>query len=135
MAKKRRKLTVVQKLMRKADRSLSAYIRAYFEKESKLCPLCKIKPIKCCFHIVRRGRKAVRWDHRNVIATCFGCNLRELHDPDPSRAYFIRRFGVKLYLKLVDKSRESFVPEKDYLEGVIKKYDRMRKKIIDRGEG
>lgn len=57
------------------------------------------------------------------------CNWLENRNPDPSRAWYIRRFGVSAYLNLVDKSKDFFEPTEDYLNGIIEKYDKLCKEL------
>lgn len=144
MAKKKKKgkkkvpaRTILKRLRNKADKALSEYVRASAIKEfAGKCPFCKIDPtvpvlnkkgklIKnrwVCFHFVRRMRAAVRWCIDNVIGACGFCNLRERGNPDPYRAFYIRKFGVDKYLALVDKSEEEFVATPEYLQSIVDKY-------------
>ena len=106
-------------MAKKADAALSLYVR---ELTSRMyggkCPLCGVGEIQCCFHFIRRKRKILRWCFENVVGACHRCNYIEYRDPDLSRAWFIRKHGVELYLSLVDMSKEAFEPTLDYLQGV-----------------
>jgi hypothetical protein len=146
VAKKRKKKiplrTQIRRLEKKADRAMSEFVRAKTIIEFKgKCPICDrgpiipVKPcrrnklategpaIECCFHFIRRKRKVLRWDIRNVVGACHKCNWVEYRDPDLSRAWYIRRYGADQYLDLVDESKGSFVPDVGYLERVIKGYE------------
>lgn len=123
MAKKRRKKPLLSRLEKKADRALSLYVRDRTRREfNELCPLCGTGKIQACFHFVRRKRKAVRWDDRNVVGSCHRCNYLEYRFPDDSRAWYIRHYGVDAYLSVVDASTKPFTSTVEFLESVIRKY-------------
>jgi hypothetical protein len=127
--KKRRKIplrTQLRRLANKADVALSLYVREMTKRmyDGK-CPFCGVNPIQCNFHFIRRKRKILRWDIRNVIGACHSDNYKEYRDPDVYRAWFIRRFGVDLYLELADKSKESFDPSVEFLQGIIDEYTKL----------
>ena len=129
MAKKKRKIPlrkIIAKLKRKADKSLSDYVRMIATEEYGKCPLCGINKIDTCFHFVTRNRCYLRWSLDNVEGTCRNCNLLENFWPDLSRAWYIRRHGVDAYLKLVEDSKQSFTPTAEYLENVIATYTILR---------
>lgn len=124
MAKKRKKKIPLRKLLRrlekKADKALSEFVRAWTAaKYGPSCVFCRKAPIQCCFHFIRRKRKILRWDFRNVIGACHRCNYIEYRNPDLSRAWYIRTFGVEQYLALVDESEQSFIPDVDYLTRIV----------------
>lgn len=123
MKKKRKKKIPLKKLLRrlekKADKALSEYIRFLTKKAFGICPLCLKNPIQCCFHILSRRRKCLRWREDNVIGACNTCNFVERNWPDLSRAWYIRRYGADKYLSLVDESVKSFIPTQEYLNTTI----------------
>jgi len=119
---KRRKKPLLKRLENQADRFLSLYVRAMAKKEFGNCPLCGVNPIQCCFHFISRRRKILRWDLRNVVGACHTCNWVERRWPDLSRAWFLRCYGLNLYLEIVEESKKSFVPTKEYLENIINTY-------------
>lgn len=126
MAKRRRKTptrVIVSRLHKKADRALSLYVRAKtFVEFGGKCAICQVNPIEACFHFVRRRRKILRWDIRNVIGTCHRCNYLEYRNPDPSRAWYIRQYGLKRYLTIVDLSHTDFDPTPEFLQSVIDRF-------------
>jgi hypothetical protein len=133
VVKKKKKVPlrkIIRRLEKKADKAVSLYIR---KRDSKVadnkCVICKVNPIQCAFHIVRRGRKILRWDPRNIVATCHRCNYIEYRNPDISRAFFIREYGVELYLKLVDDSQNDFESTIENLEEIIKKFEKELKEL------
>ena len=126
MAKKRKKKiparTILKRLMGKADKALSVYVRKETTSKYTLCPLCLIKPVEVCFHFVSRRRKLLRWDIRNVVGSCRTCNYVEQFLPDYSRCWYINQFGVDQYLAIVEESKKDFTPTPEFLQSVIAKY-------------
>lgn len=120
---KRRKKTLLSRLMKKADTAVSLLVRWETNQQYGHCPLCpdqdKANPVQACFHFVRRKRTATRWNTRNLVGSCHRCNWIEYRNPDPSRAWFIRNRGVALYLEIVDKSMAYFKPTVADLEEII----------------
>lgn len=151
--KKKRKIplrTQIRRLEKKADAVLSDLTRERTRREfGGKCPLClrgpliPVKPckrnkfvtegpaIECCFHFIRRKRKATRWDSKNVVGACHKCNWVEYRFPDDSRAWYIRKYGVDQYLAIVTESMSTFQPDVDYLERVIKSYTEELKKLYE----
>lgn len=114
---------LLKRLMKKADRALSVYIRRKTGKgRNGMCPLCNKKRIKVAFHFITRRRKILRWREDNVVGACSTCNYIEQFYPDVSRAWFIREYGAEKYLSLVDESQQAFEPTVEYLQGIITKY-------------
>jgi len=122
--KKVPKRVQLRRLEKRADRALSEYVRAKTMAEYGKCPLCMEGPIECCFHFVRRRRKVLRWEIKNVVGACHRCNYVEYRDPDLSRAWYIRKHGVEQYLQLVDESKSSFQPDADYLQNIVSSYEK-----------
>lgn len=115
-------------LIHKADKALSDYVRRGWSRHGK-CPLCNIRPVQCCFHIISRRRKILRWSDRNVIGSCKACNYQEQYYPDLSRSWYIDTFGVDAYLDLVGESRKNFIPSEEYLKKVIKTYTNLNEQF------
>jgi hypothetical protein len=139
--KKPRKIplrTQIRRMAKAADRALSEYVREVTRREyAGRCPFCGRDPLLpvpskdgkrmrkngwVCFHFIRRRRKIVRWELANVIAACSFCNRIEVGNPDPYRAFYIRKFGVDAYLFLVDKSGEKFEPTLEWLTNIRDTY-------------
>jgi len=134
MAKKKKKKKVplrtqLRRLEKKADKAFSEYIRAISKVEFGKCPLCNVNEIQCCFHFVRRRRKILRWDPKNVVGACHRCNYIEYRDPDLSRAWFIKTRGVDLYLAIVEKSKEQLVPDLIYLQAIVDLYTKAKSEL------
>lgn len=118
-AKKRVKLPSIRKLTLKADKLFSVFIR----QRDKECVLCHSKLNLTCGHLIKRGKRSVRWDEINCHCLCMGCNWKDNFDHDVYVAYFIREYGELMYLDLVDRSRGIFKPTREYLQSIIEKYD------------
>jgi len=78
----RPKLPSRKTLIRKLDAVFSILIKSRDNKRIGKCPFhyMSIMPIECCFHFITRAKHSVRWDKRNAIGSCLGCNCRYEHD-------------------------------------------------------
>ena len=114
---------LLSRLHKKADAAISLYVRAVTKAEfGGKCSICLVNPVENCFHFVRRRRKILRWDLRNLTGACHRCNYLEYRDPDPSRAWYIRRHGVEQYLAIVDESAKAFEPTVEYLQAIVDRF-------------
>src|SRR3990167_1038153 len=104
-----------------ADKTLSRRTRRVTRLEYGLCPFCKAKPIKHCFHFVTRRKWAARWDSRNVIGSCASCNYNERYYSDKYRAWHIRKYGVEQYLSVCDLAESTIELSVPYLKEIVKK--------------
>ncbi len=66
--------------VRHADKWYSLYIRKITQMEYGKCPFCG-KPIEHCFHWFSRVAYSLRWDVRNGIGSCAGCNIKMEYQP------------------------------------------------------
>jgi len=120
---KRKRLPSIPSLKRKADKALSKYVLAHAKSQWVYkCPVCQVRPIKVCAHLISRKRTIIRWNSSNVYPCCGPCNWQERYYPDISRAWFIQNWGVNRYLDLVKVSRNKFEPTRRYLEALIRNY-------------
>ena len=117
--KKRVKLPTIRKLILHADKLFSLFIR----NRDKRCVLCGTTLNLTCGHLIKRGKKAVRWSEINCFCLCSGCNYRDNFDHDIYVAWFIRKYGEENYLYLVERSRGVFKPSREYLNAIIKQYE------------
>lgn len=89
----------------KMDRLWSEYIRA---RDKYVCCTCGLEGTKSeidCGHLIKRGKKSVRFDPMNTFAQCKSCNIRHNHWPEYMTRFFITTYGVKEYKKLIDRSK------------------------------
>lgn len=119
---KRKKLSSRKKVVRDLDSAFSLEVRAKAKMEIGHCAFCS-NPIEHCFHFVTRGKHSVRWDFRNATGSCAGCNYRYEFDPHFAITWYINRFGVAAYEKLVsdgNKIAKFSTPDlRDLLSGMI----------------
>ena len=66
-----------------------------------LCFYCEKRPIECAMHRVRRGKRSVKYDERNVHGGCHSCNFEDKYNPQKFDAIFIRKLGAPLFFDLV----------------------------------
>ena len=85
-----------KRLIKALDTEFSLLIR-------KLCPMCPFcgKNTEHCFHFVTRAKYSVRWDERNAVGSCAGCNLRYEYDPHFAVTWYINRCGLPAYEQLI----------------------------------
>lgn len=104
---------LVRQMIRKCDAIFSKII--LFRDRlawSGLCPLCGAKnPITQCFHWIPRGQWATRWELKNAIGSCGGCNIKMNFNPHPFMVWFIKHFGLTYYVTLVENSRGMDMPD------------------------
>lgn len=70
-------------LVKKLDHLFSFYIRLKSKRLYGRCPFHEVttfRPIQQCFHFITRSKHSVRWDERNAVGSCAGCNIRNEHD-------------------------------------------------------
>lgn len=65
----------------KLDKQFSLWIRNR-DKDAAggMCLICVRAPIEQCFHFMTRAKFSVRWDARNAIGSCAGCNIKYEYD-------------------------------------------------------
>lgn len=110
-------------LIREADRAFSVWIRNRDEKAfNGICPFCRKNRITDCFHFVTRAKYATRWDQRNAVGSCRGCNMRMEFDPHRFIQWFIRKHGVEAYDSLIADSNKISKHSNDALKDIIRIY-------------
>lgn len=108
----------LNKLKELADAAISKHVR----KLNPKCQLCG-KKATVAYHVISRRYQSIRWDIRNILATCSPCNFGEKWNPARYIAKFIRKFSAASFLELDELSRERIKITRRYLEDVIKMYD------------
>jgi len=117
----------LKKLVKKADTLLSLFIRA----RDKRCALCGSTSNLTNGHLIKRGKKPVRWDESNCFCLCSTCNFRDKVDTNYHGKYvawFIERYGVEKY-KALEKLSEVKVPSiwiREKCLQVIEKYGKLQ---------
>lgn len=102
MTKNRKMKTPRKRLVAQLDALFSFRIRIRDKRlYGGICPLCKSKPIECCFHFVTRAKHSLRWDERNAIGSCHGCNYRYEYDPHFAIEWYQNTYGKDSYYDLI----------------------------------
>lgn len=85
----------------------SFYIRLRDKRANNgLCFYCGSRPIECAMHRIKRGKRATKYDERNVDGGCHTCNNKDRFWPQEFDATFIRKKGAPLFLELETLSRQ-----------------------------
>ncbi len=115
--KKVRKISL-RGLLRKADLVFSKWIRA---REPK-CVLCGSDKNLQAGHLIKRGKRVVRFDIVNVHTLCSGCNYKDNFEHDLYVSWFLKEYGEKTYQALIERSKELKKFSREELEKIIKKF-------------
>lgn len=73
-----------------------------------LCWYCVVKPIECAGHVISRRRRAVKYDERNVFASCLSCNWADKFVPgrhDQMVTLYIDRWGIEQWKAILELSK------------------------------
>jgi len=120
LKKGKKRLPTIRSLIGKADKVFASYIR---NRDGNKCVLCGSTKSPTCGHLIKRGKKATRWDEVNCNCLCSGCNYKDNFEHDIYVIWFLREYGQTMYEDLLDRSKVLFKPTREYLLGVIEKYD------------
>lgn len=117
--KKRVKKPSLPKLMKKADKVFSEWIR---NRDNHQCVVCGSTYIVQNGHLIARGKKATRFDEKNCNAQCSSCNYKHNFEPQHYTSWFIKKYGEQEYLNLVELSKTIKKFNRYELEELIEKY-------------
>jgi len=70
-------------LVAQLDSLFGLYVKLRDKRVIGKCPFHVdgvFKPIEQVFHFITRGKHSIRWDERNAVGSCAGCNIRYEHD-------------------------------------------------------
>jgi transcription elongation factor Elf1 len=114
-----KKLPKLSAVKRKANLTFSNFIR---ERDGWRCVLCGSTSVVQCGHLIKRGKKIHLFSEVNCHALCSRCNWKDNYDHDVYVMWFIKKYGVRAYDKLV-ATKENLCQMKraDYLN-IIEKY-------------
>lgn len=117
-ARKRRKLTRMQRLRKTLDKQFSEMIRA---RDAELpCVSCgQWKPNKQAGHFMKREILATRWHPQNVHGECAGCNGFDPHHYIGYHKTLEECVGVGTTEKLATLAKIHWKPLPDQLERLI----------------
>jgi len=117
---KRIKLPTIHSLVLKADQKFAAYIR---NRDGNKCILCGSTKNPTCGHLIKRGKKATRWDEVNCNCLCSGCNYKDNFEHDHYVLWFLREYGQPMYEDLLERSKCIVKLNREYLTKIIEQYD------------
>lgn len=118
MRKRKLKKPTLAKLMKEADRVFSLFIRA----RDKKCVICGTTERLQNSHLIRRGKKSIRFDEKNCNTNCATHNYLHNIYPETYTQWFIKRYGLDEYEKLIAKSHIVKQFKASELETLIEKY-------------
>jgi len=101
------------------------------------CVICGKIEFLDCGHLIKRGKRAIRWNLKNTNGQCRGCNFKHNHYPEVYTLWFILTYGQDEYDKLVrlsERGIEITVPE---LRALLERYQALwdnRPSVYDRAE-
>lgn len=85
------------RLRKQLDSLFSLYIRTRDKRKGAgKCIFACGRPIEVAFHFVSRGNLGTRWDPRNAVGSCRGCNYSEAMDRREERKAYWRGWHVAL---------------------------------------
>ena len=120
MTKPKIKKPTLPKLLKKADKVFSLYIR----NRDKKCVCCGATENLQNGHLIKRGRKSIRFHEKNCNCQCASCNIKHNHYPEFYTNWFIKKYGQAEYEALIEQSKELKKFTIMELEELIKKYDK-----------
>ncbi len=105
-------------------------IRLYIRDRDRVCQLASDPSwntecwgeLQAC-HFIGRGRKATRWDPRNLVLACAAHHRRMDADPIAKHSFFAARLGEERFTALHMKSQQAF--DRDY-DRVIRELRELR---------
>jgi len=108
------------KLVKKADDVFSLWIR----NREKWCVLNGPECLGYfqCSHLIKRGKHSVRFDPLNCHTQCAHHNYLHNNYTEYYTQWFIKKYGVRKYNALVEKSKKTRKYKRFELEEIIKKY-------------
>lgn len=113
--------------MHQLDAVFSAFIKSRDARTRGRCPFHHLTyaPIEHCFHFITRAKHSVRWNPKNAVGSCAGCNLRYEHDQtfiDYVFEWYKREYGPEAWDELkreantiVKRSRTDLMALRDAL--------------------
>ena len=116
--KKRVKKPSLPKLMKKADKIFSEWIR----NRDQHCVLCGTTYQLCNGHLVKRGKHSTRFDEKNCNCLCKRCNFRDEFDHDIYVSWFLKKYGEEEYQDLVKRGHTIKKFNRYELEELIERY-------------
>jgi hypothetical protein len=120
-----------KKIIKKLDTVFSKYIRERDHYKCCVCGVTSATHIIQCGHLFSRVSHSTRWDEKNALAQCAGCNLIHEHDFEPLRQAWLSRHSQKEYDLLYTKFKKSTKFTIGELTFLIKHYNNKLKELKD----
>lgn len=113
-----------KRLVAQLDQLFSIYIRTRDKRAfGGRCPFVCGNPIQCCFHFVTRAKHSLRWDDRNAVGSCVGCNYRFEFDPHFAIQWYVEKFGQQAYDALICQGNKQARFSLDDLRAIKRRLD------------
>lgn len=122
---KRRSKVTYRKLMRMAIQSFNHFVREYYKRHYGNCPFCGVRPIEQCFHFISAYFLNTRFDWRNVIGSCAGCNRDNEWHPHTYLTWFLDHRGRDTWDELMAASKKQIKLSREDLQRITREYDGM----------
>jgi len=119
---KKKKLATFGSLLKEADRVFSIWIRT---RDNYQCVICGSKERPQNGHLIKRGKRAVRFDEKNCACQCASHNYSHNNYPEPYTNWFLNKYGAKEYGSLVERAHNNGKPYKftrEELNQIIERY-------------
>lgn len=81
-----------QKAKAKLDKTFAKFIRL---RDGNRCVVCGSTQNPNCGHYFSRKANGTRYDERNCNCQCASCNVKHNDNPEPYRAFMVKKYGEK----------------------------------------
>jgi len=92
-----------KKLIKQCDDLVSLIVR----KRDGRCVCCGSMENLTDGHLITRTCRIIRWDLTNNNCQCKGCNFRHEFRPEKYTQWWIKKYGMNAYDKLVNQSQQT----------------------------
>ena len=114
--------------------TLTSLIVRWRDGECVIC--CRKEPLDCG-HLIKRGKRAIRWNLRNTNAQCKNCNYRHNYHPEIYTLWFVLTYGKDEYANLVGLSERGIEMTVPQLRVLLEHYQALwdnRPSVYDKAE-
>lgn len=93
-------MTIRKQLIKKLDKKFKDIV---LKRDNYTCVLCG-GAANTAGHIITRVYYNLRWDLKNIHASCRGCNLSHEHRPYIFINWYIKKYGFLDWLNMCEKA-------------------------------